>query len=578
MEHTKKKSTFVFQAGVLAAAGMLVKVISLIYRSPLLSIIGIEGNGYYSAAINIYTIILLISSYSIPSAISKVIAQRLAFKEYRNAQRVFICALLYVLIVGGAASILTCVWAPYLVKKNPNAMVALRVLSPTIFFSGFLGVLRGYFQAHGSMLHTSISQVLEQIMNAAISILAAHWLIDLVMDQDGTTRAIYGSAGSAIGTGAGVVTGLLFMFAMYRLNRKIIRRRVERDQSWHEETYREIFKVIFTIVTPFILSTFIYNCSTVINMTIYYHIMDLKHVDDVIASNHYGIFATQAVAVINIPIAISSAMSSAMIPGVSASYARGGFEQTRRQVSKAIQMTMLISIPAMVGMMVLPKPIMQFIFPQKESLDIASGLLAALAVTIVLYGLSTLTNAVLQGIGKVNTPVLHAAIALGIQAAGLIALLFGTEINLYALACANIIYSLVVCLLNQWSVRKHLEYRLDIVKFFLKPCLAAIVMGAAAFGVYHGLMFLAAVSRVVLLAAIGVGACVYFAVLLLIGGVSEEDLMTFPKGAMLVRLAHKMHLLPGKTRKRPVKKKKKRRRKKKLKNVKSKRKPERRNK
>lgn len=578
MEQPKKKNTFVFQAGILAAAGMLVKVISLIYRSPLLSIIGIEGNGYYSAAINIYTIILLISSYSIPSAISKVIAQRLAFKEYRNAQRVFVCALLYVLIVGGTASILTFVGAPWLVKENPNAVVALRVLSPTIFFSGFLGVLRGYFQAHSSMLHTSISQVLEQIMNAAISILAARFLINMVIDEDSTTKAIYGSAGSAVGTGAGVVTGLLFMFAMYRLNRKIIRRRVERDQSWHEESYREIFKVIFTIVTPFILSTFIYNCSTVINMTIYYDIMDFKHVEDVIASNHYGIFATQAIAVVNIPIAIASAMSSAMIPGVSASYARGGFDQTRRQVSKAIQMTMLISIPAMVGIAVLPKPIMQFIFPQKESLDMASGLLMALAATIVLYGLSTLTNAVLQGIGKVNTPVIHAAIALAVQVVGLILLLFKTELDLYALACANIIYSLVMCLLNQWSVRRNLDYRLDIVKMFLKPLFSAGVMGAAAFGVYHGLILLIPVSRIVLLVAIGVGACVYFAILLLIGGVSEEELLAFPKGTLLVRLAHKLHLLPDGKKRGRVKKKKKRRRKKKGKNQQPKRNPKRGNK
>lgn len=579
MEQPKKKNTFVFQAGILAAAGMLVKVISLIYRSPLLSIIGIEGNGYYSAAINIYTIILLISSYSIPSAISKVIAQRLAFKEYRNAQRVFVCALLYVLIVGGTASILTFVGAPWLVKENPNAVVALRVLSPTIFFSGFLGVLRGYFQAHSSMLHTSISQVLEQIMNAAISILAARFLINMVIDEDSTTRAVYGSAGSAVGTGAGVVTGLLFMFAMYRLNRKIIRRRVERDQSWHEESYREIFKVIFTIVTPFILSTFIYNCSTVINMTIYYDIMDFKHVEDVIASNHYGIFATQAIAVVNIPIAIASAMSSAMIPGVSASYARGGFDQTRRQVSKAIQMTMLISIPAMVGIAVLPKPIMQFIFPQKESLDMASGLLMALAATIVLYGLSTLTNAVLQGIGKVNTPVIHAAIALAVQVVGLVLLLFKTDLDLYALACANIIYSLVMCLLNQWSVRRNLDYRLDIVKMFLKPLFSAGVMGAVAFGVYYGLILLIPVSRIVLLVAIGVGACVYFAILLLIGGVSEEELLAFPKGTLLVRLAHKLHLLPdGKKRRRVKKKKKRRRKKKKGKNQQPKRNPERENK
>lgn len=564
MERPNKKSTFVFQAGILAAAGMLVKVIGLIYRSPLLSIIGIEGSGYYYAAINIYTIILLISSYSIPSAISKVIAQRLAFKEYRNAQRVFVCALLYVLIVGGIASILTFVGAPYLVQKNPNAVVALRVLSPTIFFSGFLGVLRGFFQAHGSMMHTSISQILEQILNAAVSILAAKFLIGLAADGDATTRAIYGSAGSALGTGAGVLIGLLFMFGMYRLNGSIIRRRVAKDKTWHEESYKEIFKVIFTIVTPFILSTFIYNCTTVINMTIYYHAMDYKKVDAILASNQYGIFSGLAVAVVNIPIAISSAMSSAIMPGVAASYVKGTVAQTRKQVSRAIQMTMLIAIPATVGIAVLPKPIMQFIFPQKESLDIASGLLAALAVTIVLYSLSTLTNAVLQGIGKVNTPVIHATIALVIQVAGLIAILLYTELDLYGLAAANVIYSLVVCVLNQLSVRKYLEYRMDVVKFFIKPVFSALIMGAVVFGIYHGLMFVIPVSRLVLLVAIAVGMCVYGAILLLIGGVTEDELWDFPKGELLVQISKKLHLLPdweapikGKKRKRKKKKKRK---------------------
>lgn len=564
MGEQKKTKGFVLQAGIMAAAGMLVKVISLIYRSPLLSIIGEEGNGYYVAAINIYTIILLISSYSIPSAISKVIAQRLAFKEYRNAQKVFQCALLYVLIVGGIAAIFTFAAAPFLVRKSPNAVAALRVLAPTIFLSGFLGVLRGYFQAHGSMLHTSISQVLEQLVNATVSMLAAYLLIRSVAGQGTTEEAVYGSAGSALGTGAGVLTGLLFMFGMYMLNKGIIQRRVERDRSEKEESYRDIFKVIFTIVTPFILSTFIYNCTTVVNMNIYYHMMDLKEVDTVTYVINYGIFATQAVSVVNIPIAIASAVSSATIPSIAATFALQDYRQTRAQVTKAIQMTMLVSIPAMVGMAVLSKPIMQFIFPQKQSLDIASGLLAALAVTIVLYGLSTLTNAVLQGIGKVNTPVIHAAVALVIQAAALIALLFGTKIDMYALVCANIIYSLVVCILNQISVRRHLKYRMDIVKIFLKPLTAAIIMGGAAYGVYHGLYLLIPVSRVVLLIAIGVGVCVYMVVLLLIGGVTEEELLSFPKGTRLVHYAKKLHLLKDKPRrkrkKRRVKKKKRKKR------------------
>lgn len=546
MNGQRKKNNFVLQAGILAAAGMIVKVIGLIYRSPLLSIIGLEGNGYYSTAINLYTIILLISSYSIPSAISKVIAQKLAFKEYRNVQRVFQCALLYVLVVGGVASVFTFVAAPILMSKSANSVVALRVLAPTIFFSGFLGVFRGYFQAHGSMLHTSLSQILEQILNAAVSIGAAYLLIQTVADKDATTQAVYGSAGSALGTGAGVVTALLFMFGMYMLNRKIINRRAKYDRTGRLDSYGEIFKVIFTIVTPFILSTFIYNCSTVLNMNIYYDIlMDYKKVDSVTAHIDYGIFSTQAIAVVNIPIAIASAMSSATIPGVSTTFIRKEYKKTRKQVAKAIRMTMMVAIPASVGLLFLARPIMHFIFPQKEALDKASGLLAALSITVVLYCLSTLTNAVLQGIGKVNTPVIHSAIALVIQSAGLVALLWFTELNLYALVCANVIYSFVMCVLNQFSVGKHLKYRQEVTKTFIKPIVASLVMGAAAYGVYYGLYMVLPVSRVVLLVAIGVGAAVYFVIILLIGGVDEKDLREFPKGAMLVHFAKKMHLLRG---------------------------------
>ena len=542
MNEQRKKNNFVLQAGILAAAGMIVKVISLIYRSPLRSIIGLEGNGYYSVAMNLYTIILLISSYSIPSAISKVIAQKLAFKEYRNAQRVFQCALLYVLVVGGIASVFTFVAAPYLVIDN--SVVALRVLSPTIFFSGFLGVLRGYFQAHGSMLHTSLSQILEQIFNAAVSILAAYLLMDMVSGSSETTQAIYGSAGSAIGTGAGVVSALLFMFGMYMLNRRMLLRRAGHDRTGKLDSYGEIFKIILTVVTPFILSTFIYNCSTVVNMKIYeYILIGYREGNEITVAIDYGIFATQAVAMVNIPIALASAMSSATIPGVAASYARGELEATRELVAKAIRMTMLVSIPAAVGMFLLARPIMYFIFPQQDSLEQASGLLAALSVTVVLYGLSTLTNAVLQGIGRVNTPVAHSAVALIVQVAGLIALLLYTNLNLYALVCANIIYSFVMCVLNQISVWRRLGYRQEIVRTFLKPFLASLVMGAVAFGTYESVYMLLPVSRVALLIAIGAGVVVYFLVILIIGGVSEQELLAFPKGKLLVRCAKKLHLL-----------------------------------
>ncbi|MCH5248625.1 MAG: polysaccharide biosynthesis protein [Lachnospiraceae bacterium] len=543
MAQQKKKDSFVLQAGILAAAGIIVKIIGLLYRSPLTSIIGLEGNGYYSSAINIYTIILLVSSYSIPSAISKVIAQRLAYKEYRNAQRVFQCALIYVIVVGGIASLITFFGASYLVKVD-NATPVLRVFAPTIFFSGLLGVLRGYFQAHRTMVHTSISQILEQIFNAGISILAAYLLIGMVSDRDETTKAVYGASGSAIGTGVGVLIALLFMFGMYRLNKDIIDKRIKRDKTPLTESYGEIFKVIITTVTPFILSTFVYNCSTVVNMYIYQHIMiDAAGMDESLVVIKYGIFATQAISIVNIPIAIASAMSSASIPSISATFAVHNEDETRHKVRQATWMTMLIAIPSAVGLLVLSKPVVQFIYPQKEALDTAASILMVLSVTVILYGLSTLSNAVLQGIGKVNIPVIHSVIALIVQVIILILLLLYTKLDLYALAGANIAYSFMMCLLNHISVKKYLQYKEDIMKTYLKPLIAAACMGVAAFASYNAIYYFIRMNRISLLVAMGIAGVIYFVMIIELGVVNEAELKTLPKGELLVRVAKKVHLL-----------------------------------
>ncbi len=155
-DNNNKKQNLLFQAGILAAAGMISRVIGLLYTSPLAAIIGDEGNGYYGAAYAIYMIILLISSYSIPSAMSKIISQKLAVKEYRNAHKIFKCALIYVTIVGAVGSLFLFLGANIL--ATGRSATVLRFFAPTIFCFGYLGVLRGYFQAHRTMIPTSISQ------------------------------------------------------------------------------------------------------------------------------------------------------------------------------------------------------------------------------------------------------------------------------------------------------------------------------------------------------------------------------------------------------------------------------------
>lgn len=540
------------QAGILAAAGIVVRLIGILYRSPLVAIIGDEGNGYYNTAYAIYTIILLVSSYSIPSALSKVIAARLAKREYRNAQRIFNCAFIYVIVVGGIGSAACFFGAELFVGQNSAAV--LKVFAPTIFLSGLLGVFRGYFQAHRTMLQTSLSQILEQIFNAGISLLAAHLLMKAVVAQDTTTQAIFGATGSALGTGSGVLIALIFMWLIYRLNRSSIQKRVDRDRTKEVLSYGQVFGIIIGMVTPVILSTFIYNLNTVSNLKFYQELMQMfKGYSEVQATTNYGLYSGKAMQIINIPVAIASSMSAAIIPTIARTYEVHAREETNYKIAQAIKVTMLISIPCAVGLFVLAKPVVLLLYPQKATVDMVAALIRTMSAAVIFYALSTLTNAVLQGTGKVNKPVTHALFALIIQTVVLVPLLLYTNLDLYALCLATVLYSFLMCLMNGYAIRKHLNYNQEFFRTFGLPFFAALWMGAVIAGVYYGLskvMELAEVTSsellqniICLVPSLIVAGIVYFAFVIKSGAIRKNELKSMPKGHLLLRIAQKLHLI-----------------------------------
>lgn len=542
------------QAGILAMASMIVRVIGLLYRAPLTAIIGDEGNGYYGTAYNIYTIILMVSSYSMPSAISKLMAQKLAVGEYRNANRVFQCALTYGVLVGLVGSGLLFFGARFLV---PNvAVCVLQVFAPTVFLFGILGSMRGYFQARGSMVPTSVSQILEQLANAVVSIAAAWLLMQTAVGADPTRRAQLGAMGSALGTGAGVLIALLFMVFCFRRSKEGRKAEILSDATGKEEKYRIFLRDTVLVITPFMLSGVIMNLTTSLNQTIYMRMLiDLKGAGEIATTTLYGIFSNKAVVISNIPISIATAVSSAIIPGISAAYARRDETGARRQVGNAIRITSIIAIPSAVGLAVLARPITMLMFPQMESLELASSLLSLLAVTVIFYSISTITNAALQSIGRMNLPLVSAGIALVVQTVVLVLLLLFTDLDVRALVLVSILYSVMIFAVNQYYLRRFLGIRQDVRRDYLQPLVCAALMGAAAKAVYYLVSMAAepmgnlpkgfyfrnlAATAAALLAAV----LVYGYTMVRSGTIRRKDLLSMPKGQSLVRLMEKLRWLP----------------------------------
>ena len=533
---SSKRNVLVKNASFLMAAALISKVVGLLYKSPLTRIVGADGMAYYGLAQQAYLILLMIASYSIPQAVSKIIAEKLAQGEYRNAQKYFKGSLLYATVAGGAVALFCLVGASILIPSNQQgATLALRVLSPTIFLSGILGVYRGYFQAYRNMVTTSISQILEQFANAAFSILAAWFFIEVVAGSDKDSIDRWGAAGGTIGTGVGVVAALLFVLVVYHLNRKIIQKKIASDQTGQEESYQEVIGVILRMVTPIILSAFIYNVNGYIDGYLFSEILGRQGFEDEGIRMLYTEYSIYFLSIINIPLTLSSAAPTSMIPEVSAAYARDHLELANRKVDQAVQLSMFISIPSAVGLAVLSQPIVRILFP--DTIGTAGLLLTVGAVTVVLNGLSNISNGVLQGIGLPNLPMRNAAIALVVDVSSLVVMLLTTGLGILAVVLAIIIYSVLICILNDRSMKKYLGYKNKWVDAYLIPFLASIPMALAAWLLFMGVYFLIPSDLLGLAVSVPLAAVVYVVLYIVIARVPEEELRAFPFGGILVRIA-----------------------------------------
>ena len=232
------------------------------YRIPLTNIIGDEGNGFLGYAYEIYAMALMLSSFSLPIAVSKLVSTKMAMHQPRNAFRIFKCAMMFAVSVGAVVALAIFLGADMISRhlmESPLSVYTLKVLAPALFIVAVLGVMRGYFQGMGTMVPTAISQVLEQIINATVNIVGASIMIKVGMaaakKQDNPLlEPAYGAAGGTAGTATGALVALLFLMFVFVLFQKVMMRQMRRDRTKHQDGYGQILKVLLLTIAPILFS------------------------------------------------------------------------------------------------------------------------------------------------------------------------------------------------------------------------------------------------------------------------------------------------------------------------------------
>lgn len=559
---TKKKvnNSFLIQGSILAIAGVLVRVIGLIYKIPLNNILGREGIGCYGTAYDIYSILLLLSSQSMPLAVSKLVSARLAKNESKNAYKMFKGALIYAIIIGFLFGGMTYFGADVLAQlfESPKCANALRVLAPTITIVSIIGVFRGYFQGMGQMGPTAISQVLEQIVNAIVSVVAAYQLYKYAVIINKST-ASYSAAGGTLGTLLGAFTALVVLIYIFCKMRKEIQTQVSQDTESKNISYLTITKMLVFTITPVLLSTTIYQIGNLIDNAIYGKIVvNIFDYTTDLKTEMWGVYSGSYKTLTTMPIAIASALSLSIVPAVVKSFSEKKIDMVKRKIDMAIRFTMVIAIPCGIGLSVFGGPINVLLYPHLSYRELTAKVMIFSVFTVVTFSLSTISNAILQGIDRLNVPILNSGISLIVHLVLLPVLLIVFRLDIYGVVIGDFLFSFMVCILNARAIKKYINYEQEVKNTFLKPFLSGVIMGIVSYGVYYlldklittmafGVIRKSALSiisnDISVCIAILVAIIIYFVSLIKMKGIGEEDLMSFPKGNTIVAFCKKLHLL-----------------------------------
>ena len=546
----KSDTNFIVQGSILAIASIISRIVGLIYRMPLTAIIGKTGNDYYGTAYSIYNIMLIISSYSLPLAVSKLVSARMAVGHAKDALKVFRSAMIFAVISGGIGALVVFFGADFFagtLLKTPMSVLALKVLAPTLFIVAILGVFRGFFQGLNTMMPSAFSQICEQILNAIVSVVAAYMLfsygkkVGAVLGNPDNYAAAYGAAGGTLGTLSGSILALGIVAFIYTAYRRRFKKKLIRDHSRNQESYGEVFRVLILTIVPVLLSTVVYSISTLIDQGVFKNIAVLQGYDAKTISEWWGVYSGQFIVLTNVPISIASSLAASCVPSLSTAYFAKDNDRVNHQINLATRFIMVIAIPSAVGMAVLGKALNLLLFADGD--DTTMYIMILGTISIALFALSTLTNGLLQGIDKMKIPVINSVIAILIHVIFLIILMEFFDLNIYAVVIANNIYGLVVCILNDIALKKYTSSSQNIEKTYIIPAISSLVMGVSVYVIYklcYTLLHSNAVSTIV---SIVVGVAVYGILLLKMKGLTENELMRMPKGNLIVSLCKKFHLI-----------------------------------
>ena len=507
----KKKETIVKGIIVLLFSQVLIKIIGLIYKLYLTNREGFgdEGNAIYSAGFQIYALLLTFSSTGVPTAISKLVSERLAIGDNKGAHRIFKIAFFTFAIFGIAGTILLFFGARTIATnwlQIPEAEYSLIALSPSIFFVSITSVIRGYFNGREKLSATARSQSIEQIFKTIFTIILVEIIANITKNN---TMLMAGAANLA--TTIATFFSFSYIYMYYKDQRKEIATEIKQSVNYIPTRIRKTIKNILNEAIPISLTSIMSAFSKNIDSFTAVRILK-KIIEEQEAKIQYGILSGKVDTLCLVATSLNVPFVTAMVPSIAKSKAINDEKQVAKKSESFIQIAILIGLPATIGMFIFAKPILNLLFPNASD---GAMLLKINSISIVFMLIAQTINGILQGIGKIKVPVISFFIGMILKTFCNISLIQNPKIGIAGAAIGNIVCNIVVCTIGLIVVKKNINLKLSLKNLVLKPIIASSLMGIFSIYIYNVLKRIIS-SKMATILSIAVAVIIYAIVIILL--------------------------------------------------------------
>lgn len=540
----KEKGNFMSGVVALTVSTAIVKLIGVLYKIPMLRLLGDEGMGYFNSAYEIYSVFYILATAGLPVAVSILVAERNNKKQTNSYEitRVFRVALSIFTALGVIGTLALFFGARYFAQaiENSGAFLCISAISPMAIFICLSSAARGYFQGKQNMIPTAVSQIIEATGKLTLGLLPAMWAA-----QNGKSVAeIAAYATLGIALGEGVSCTYLFLTKLIK-DRKTFCVDLERDKTDIKRVSGgSVALRLVKISVPITVSSMVLSLTRVIDLLMIMRRLQAIGYTEAAANAIYGSYTTLALSMFNLPASFITPIALSLVPAVTSALRSANKERERNTLNTALKLCGFITIPASLGLSVFSRPILELVFyGEDQAISTAAPLLSVLGLSVFFSCVITVTSSILQAYGEERKPIASMLIGSLIKVVLSYILIGMPSVNVYGAPISTLACTFSVALINMAFVKRRAPYVEGVSSLFLRTlCVSAISVGAGG-AICFSLSQTAVAGRISTLVSIITTVLLFVVLALRFKAIERDDILSVPGGKRLYKILNKTKLI-----------------------------------